>query len=107
MAGFEAEGGMMRRHAEAMIRLPSKTIRFACTACGKCCNDTPTMSVIEAFDLADVFLAGPVLRFSPLREDIYQTGHPVIDDRDSAFPVYVELQCKPVAWTRHNRRCTA
>jgi Fe-S-cluster containining protein len=99
------EGGAIRRDAESMIRLPSKTIRFACTACGKCCNDVPTMSVAEAFALADVFLAGPVLRFSPLREDIYGTGHPVMDDRDSRFPVYVELQCKPIAWTRHNGRC--
>jgi Fe-S-cluster containining protein len=105
MAATEAQGSVRRRDAESMLRLPSKTIRFACTACGKCCNDTPTMSVVEAFELADVFLAGPVLRFSPLREDIYKTGHPVMADEGSRFPVYVELHCKPIAWTRHNRRC--
>lgn len=65
------------------------------------------MSVVEAFELADVFLAGPLLRFSPLREDIYKTGHPVLHDGDSRFPVYVELHCKPIVWTRHNGRCPA
>ncbi len=105
MAAIEPHGGALRRDADSMLRLPSKTIRFACTACGKCCNDTPTMSVVEAFELADVFLAGAVLRFSPLREDIFETGHPVIDDPDSRFPVYVELHCKSIAWTRHNHRC--
>lgn len=95
----------MRPDLESMLRLPSKTIRFACTGCGKCCNDTPMMSVVEAFALADVFLAGPLLRFSPLREDIYKTGHPVLYDEGSRFPVYVELHCKPIAWTGHNHRC--
>jgi Fe-S-cluster containining protein len=105
MAAIEPQGDAMRRDADSMLRLPSKSIRFACTACGKCCNDTPMMSVVEAFELADVFLAGPVLRFSPLREDIFHTGHPVLEDGDSRFPVYVELHCKPIAWTRHNGRC--
>lgn len=105
MAAIEPHCGAMRRDAESITRLPSRTIRFACTACGKCCNDTPMMSVVEAFELADVFLAGPLLRFSPLPEDIFATGHPVMHDEDSRSPVYVELHCKPIAWTRHNRRC--
>jgi Fe-S-cluster containining protein len=64
------------------------------------------MSVVEAFELADVFLIAPVLRFSPLQEDIHGTGQPVIDDPASRFPVYVGFHCKPIAWTRHNGRCT-
>lgn len=105
MIGNAPGVGVLRRDADDFVQNAPRTIRFGCTACGKCCNDTPMMSIVEAFALADVFLAGPLLRFSPLREDIYATGNPVMEDRDSHFPVYVELHCKPIAWTRHNQRC--
>jgi Fe-S-cluster containining protein len=45
-------------------------IRFACTACGKCCTEPPEMTVLEAVKLGDVFVPALVYRLTSLpRED--------------------------------------
>jgi Fe-S-cluster containining protein len=45
-------------------------IRFACTACGKCCTEPPEMTVLEAVRLGDVFVPALVYRLTSLpRED--------------------------------------
>ncbi|HEX4517589.1 MAG TPA: hypothetical protein VGH87_13110 [Polyangiaceae bacterium] len=45
-------------------------VRFACTACGKCCTEPPEMTVLEAIGLGDVFVPTLVYRLTSLpRED--------------------------------------
>ena len=88
-------------------RIPPRTLHFACTGCGKCCNASPTMTIEEGFDLADVFLMSAMLRFSPLKDDVHRTGHPTFADRDVPMPIHVELHCKTMGWTEHNNRCSA
>jgi Fe-S-cluster containining protein len=45
-------------------------LRFACTACGKCCTEPPEMTVLEATKLGDVFIPALVYRLTSLpRED--------------------------------------
>jgi Fe-S-cluster containining protein len=44
-------------------------IRFACTACGKCCTEPPEMTVLEAVSLGDVFVPALVYRLTSLPRD--------------------------------------
>ena len=44
-------------------------IRFACTACGKCCTEPPEMTVLEAAKLGDVFVPALVYRLTSLPRD--------------------------------------
>jgi len=44
-------------------------IRFACTACGKCCTEPPEMTVLEAVRLGDVFVPALVYRLTSLPRD--------------------------------------
>ncbi len=45
-------------------------VRFACTACGKCCTEPPEMSILEAVKLGDVFVPSIIYRLTSLpRED--------------------------------------
>jgi Fe-S-cluster containining protein len=44
-------------------------IRFACTACGKCCGEPPEMTVLEATRLGDVFVPALVYRVTSLPRD--------------------------------------
>jgi Fe-S-cluster containining protein len=44
-------------------------IRFACTACGKCCTEPPEMTVLEATKLGDVFVPALVYRLTSLPRD--------------------------------------
>jgi Fe-S-cluster containining protein len=44
-------------------------LRFACTACGKCCTEPPEMTVLEATKLGDVFVPALVYRLTSLPRD--------------------------------------
>lgn len=44
-------------------------LRFACTACGKCCTEPPEMTVLEATRLGDVFVASLVYRLTSIPKD--------------------------------------
>lgn len=44
-------------------------IRFACTACGKCCTEPPEMTVLEAVRLGDVFVPSLVYRITSIPRD--------------------------------------
>jgi Fe-S-cluster containining protein len=49
-------------------------LRFACTACGKCCTDPPEMTVLEAVRLADVFVPALVYRLTSVPRDDNEAG---------------------------------
>jgi Fe-S-cluster containining protein len=44
-------------------------VRFACTACGKCCTEPPEMTILEAVTLGDVFVPSIVYRLTSLPRD--------------------------------------
>lgn len=44
-------------------------LRFACTACGKCCTEPPEMTVLEAIALGDVFVPALVYRMTSVPRD--------------------------------------
>jgi Fe-S-cluster containining protein len=44
-------------------------LRFACTACGKCCTEPPEMTVLEATRLGDVFVPALVYRITSIPRD--------------------------------------
>jgi Fe-S-cluster containining protein len=46
-----------------------ETLRFACTACGKCCSEPPEMTLLEAAKLGDVFVPALVYRLTSLPRD--------------------------------------
>jgi Fe-S-cluster containining protein len=47
----------------------AETLHFACTACGKCCTESPEMTVLEATRLGDVFVPALVYRLTSLPRD--------------------------------------
>lgn len=47
----------------------SEDAHFACTACGKCCTESPEMTVLEAVRLGDVFVPALVYRLTSLPKD--------------------------------------
>ncbi|HSQ64276.1 MAG TPA: YkgJ family cysteine cluster protein [Polyangiaceae bacterium] len=49
-------------------------LRFACTACGKCCTDPPEMTVLEAVRLGDVFVPALVYRLTSVPRDDNEAG---------------------------------
>lgn len=74
-------------------------VRFACRRCGKCCNTAPTVSIGEAFALADVFLAGIEIRFGMVpgappgrRLDELGAGD------EGGIPVYVSVAGFALNW---------
>jgi Fe-S-cluster containining protein len=47
----------------------TEELRFACTACGKCCTEPPEMTILEAIGLGDVFVPAIVYRVTSIPKD--------------------------------------
>jgi Fe-S-cluster containining protein len=95
--------------AEDIVKMSARKRHFACTACGKCCNAAPSMSIDEAFDLADIFIMSVEIHFGQktVAEDLYEIGHRTLDVDGSPIPAMMNVVVHPLDWSEHTNRCPA
>jgi Fe-S-cluster containining protein len=76
-----------RREEGQLTRVESCVQRFACTACGKCCNRSPEVELSEAAALADVFVFRLMFRFYALPRTLgdYLRDRPAEANASEAF----------------------
>lgn len=79
---------MLRREPSGGLkRVDGGIRRFACTACGKCCNRSPEVELSEAAALADVFVFRLMFRFYALPRTLgdYLRDRPAEANASEAF----------------------